>query len=77
MKFIQSSENNNIANTVVALAESLKVEKNKKTYYSDHLFIAYPKNLKNSNAVTVFFTDPFNAKLVHTQCNLEVETYEF
>ncbi|MFZ0024301.1 hypothetical protein [Acinetobacter sp.] len=77
LQFINGNEDNKIANTVFSLASYLKVEKNKKDYYSNHLFIAYPKNQKNSNALTVFFTDPLNAKLVHTQCNLEVETYDF
>ena len=76
-KFINSNQDNQIAQTVSSLAQRLSVKKNNKTYYSDHLFIGYPKNSKNSNALTIFFTDPLNSKLVHTQCNLEVETFDF
>lgn len=46
----------------------LSETKDDKTYYSKHFFYAYPKIFNESYRMAVFYTDPLNDKIIHTQC---------
>ncbi|MEG0775721.1 hypothetical protein [Clostridium sp.] len=48
--------------------DSLYQIEDDKTYYSRHLFYAYPKVFNESYRMAVFYTDPLNDELIILQC---------